>query len=183
MRLNLIPLLFLISLLISSCRTGFVTSAGLSYDQGTLATDDRDFEKGPGAFIDVGLKRMVASEDRMTDIVHGFGINYQMHINGYAFHLEGERHIYNLFQAKAYWEVEAMSSDYISTDLYAGLGFGKQRTRSDEENFLFAPTVGLDIHFFKKEFIFISPKVSYLRNFSLPGNQLSVELGMGFYFK
>jgi hypothetical protein len=106
----------------------------------------------------VAFKYVIAYEDRRTDIVHGFGLNYQMHINGYAFHLEGESLFYNLLQAKAYWEVAAMSSNFITTDLYAGLGVGELKFTKGV--FLFAPTVVLDIHFFRKEFIFISPKVS-----------------------
>jgi len=182
MRLTYILPIILISILSFSCGTGVILSTGLSHDQGTLTTDERKSDKGPGAFIDLGVKRITNSEDRRTDIVHGFGVNYQLHINGYAFHQEGERFFYDLFQAKAYWELEKMSSDYITTYLYGGLGVGKRRNY-DERTLLLAPTIGMDINFFRKEFIFISPKASFIRDVSLLGNQWSFELGMGFYFK
>jgi hypothetical protein len=164
-------------LLLSSCG-GYMIETGLSKDRGTLnPLNGSDGASGVGGTMGIRYKRMLrdANVDGLSK--HGVGFELMYHLNGYGTEGDSNPFFYRSISGRYYYLIKPTSQ--VKCYFSGSLGFGGQKVNRYDYQPIALLGSSLDIHFFKKEFIYVSPKINYIQNLKHGGNSLSVELTFG----
>lgn len=151
---------------------------GLSNDKGTLnPLNGSDGANGIGATIGIRYKRMLWNDRNHGLSKHGIGGELMYHLNGYGTEGDSNPFFYRSLTGRYYYSINPTSA--VKCYLSGRFGFGGQKVNRYDYQTIALLGASADIHFFEKEFIYISPKINYIQNLKHGGNSLSLELTVG----
>ena len=168
--------LLLLVFFFSSCnsKVGF----GITQNRGNLLLDKQEsIRQERGYFLEY---QWVKKLDRSS-----IGIDYSIIRKGYGSRIidyENSDRLLHAIQGKYYYSILQESRKPISIDLSIGVGVGGFPLMSNELITPLATSFSADIYFLDSKMIYLSPRLSYIRNFTDKTQNTSFGVSLGVFF-
>ncbi len=167
-------LFFLSIIFLSSCKVSQL-GLGTAYDTGSFGqrSSGEFIAERPGLFMEYRWQKM--KEEGKT----GFGIDANLHMNGYTDDYDGDLQSFQTVQGKYYYTLLQPEEKTYRLDVAGGFGLGTMKGYGWSFDPIALANVSLDFHLPKKELFYISTKFNYLRQLNQNRHGISLQLGVG----